>query len=57
MTNDEWLTIQDAAKYLKLSVPSIRKYVTNGKIPSYRGAGRIVRLKRSDLDNFLTLGK
>ncbi len=49
---DEWLTMEEAAKYLKLSVPTIRKYVKLGWLPSYR-QGRIIRLKRSQLDTFL----
>ncbi len=52
MENNEWLTIKEAAGYLKLSVPAIRKYIRLGKLPHYR-QGRIVRLKRRDLDNFL----
>ena len=52
MENTEWLTIKEAAGYLKLSVPAIRKYIRLGKLPHYRH-GRIVRLKKRDLDNFL----
>ncbi|MFC1981087.1 helix-turn-helix domain-containing protein [Chloroflexota bacterium] len=52
MENNEWLTIKEAAGYLKLSVPAIRKYIRLGKLLHYRH-GRIVRLKRRDLDNFL----
>jgi len=51
---EEWLTIEEAAQYLKMSIPGIRKYVKNGKLPSYR-QGRIIRLKTADLDAFLTL--
>jgi excisionase family DNA binding protein len=50
---EEWLTIEEAARHLKMSVPGIRKYVKNGKLPSYR-QGRIIRLKQSELDTFLT---
>lgn len=50
----EWMTIDEAARYLKVSVPSIRKYVKSGKIPSYR-QGYIIRLNKADLDAFLTL--
>lgn len=52
MERDEWLTIEEAAKYLKLSVPAIRKYIGNGKLKHYRN-GRIIRIKQSDLDSFL----
>jgi excisionase family DNA binding protein len=50
---EDWLTIEEAAKYLKMSVGGIRKYLKNGKLPSYR-QGRIIRLKTSDLDSFLS---
>jgi excisionase family DNA binding protein len=49
MTTDEWLTIAEASKYIKLSIPSIRNYLKSGKLPTYR-MGRTIRLKRSDLD-------
>jgi excisionase family DNA binding protein len=52
MENDEWLTIEEAANYLKLSVPAIRKYIGSGRLKHYRN-GRIIRLKKSDLDSFL----
>ncbi len=48
----EWMTIEEAAKYLKVSVQSIRNYIKSGKLPSYRH-GRLIRLKQSDLDAFL----
>ena len=56
MESNEWLTIKEAASYLKLSVPAIRKYIRLGKLPHYRH-GRIVRLKKQDLDNFLEPGR
>ena len=49
----EWMTIEEAAKYLKVSVPSIRLYIKSGKLPSYR-QGHLIRLKQSDLDAFLS---
>jgi excisionase family DNA binding protein len=52
-TDMEWLTIQQAAEYLKISVPTIRKYVRLKKLPSYRH-GRIIRLQKDDLDKFLS---
>ena len=48
------MTIEEAAHYLKMSIPGIRKYVKKGKLPSYR-QGRIIRIKQSDLDALLTL--
>jgi excisionase family DNA binding protein len=55
MDDNEWLTIKEAAKHLKLSVAGIRKYIRLGKLPHYR-QGRVVRLKKSDIDNFLRPG-
>lgn len=55
MTTDEWMTITESAKHLKLSVPAIRKYVRLGKLPSYH-QGRLVRLKKSDLNAFMEAG-
>jgi len=49
---NEWLTIKEAANYLKVSVPTIWRYIRLGQLTAYR-RGRIVRLKKSDLDNFL----
>ena len=51
MTTDEWLTIAEAAKYLKLSTQSIRNYLKDKKMPAYRN-GRVIRIKRTDLDAF-----
>jgi excisionase family DNA binding protein len=38
---------------LKISIPTVRKYVRLKKLPSYR-YGRIIRLQKDDLDNFLS---
>lgn len=32
----EWLTSEEAAKYLKVSVASLRNMTSNGKIPYYK---------------------
>ncbi len=56
MTANEWLTIQEAADYIRVKPTTIRKYMRNGKLVSYR-QGNIVRLKRSDLDSFLAPDK
>jgi len=56
MTSDEWMTIAEAAKHMKLSIPAIRKYIRLGKITSYH-QGRLVRLKKSDLNAFLESGR
>ena len=48
------MTIAETAKYLRVSVSTIRKFVKTGKLLSYR-QGHIIQLKQSDIDSFLTL--
>ena len=55
ITVDEWLTIKEASARLKVSVPTLRKYIRMGVLPHYR-QGRIVRLKIIDIDSFLHPG-
>ena len=44
----ELLTAKQAAKFLKISLPTLNKYSKNGKIPSYR-LGKSIRYKSNDL--------
>jgi excisionase family DNA binding protein len=53
---EEWLTKDAAARYLSMSTKSIQRYVAQGDLPAYR-AGRSLRIRRSDLDDFLTRPK
>ena len=55
VTADEWLTVKEASAYLKVSIPTLRKYIRNGILPHYR-QGRIVRLRSSDINDFLHPG-
>jgi len=50
----EWMTIKEIAKYLRVSVSTIRKFVKIEKLPNYRQR-YIIRLKQSDIETFLTL--
>jgi len=56
MESDEWLTIKEAAAYLKLSVSTIRKKIKLKQLPCYRQE-HTIRIKRSDLDNFFKPNK
>jgi excisionase family DNA binding protein len=51
----EWMTIEAAARYLKVSPQSIRNYIKRGTLPFYR-QGRLIRIKQTDLDSFLEAG-
>ena len=48
----EWLTLRKAARYLDCSESTVRTWVDAGDLPAHQW-GRIVRVKRSDLDALL----
>lgn len=52
LTTEEWLTTEMAAKYLKVSIPSLRNMTSNGQIPFYKLGGRN-RYLLSDLRKLL----
>ena len=43
---DEFITCSDAAQFLNISLPTLRKYSQSGMIPFYRVGSRILYLKR-----------
>lgn len=49
---NEWLTAEQAARYLGLSVGALRNSTSNGQIPYYK-LGRRVRYLKSELRNLL----
>ncbi|MEJ0104716.1 MAG: helix-turn-helix domain-containing protein [Bacteroidota bacterium] len=51
--NDTLLTKKEAAAYLKISSPTLSKYVNDGFIKSHTVAGTRMRFKISDLDKAL----
>lgn len=50
----EWLTTEDAAEYLGLSIGALRNMTSNGDVPYYK-LGRRNRYKTDDLRRLLTL--
>jgi excisionase family DNA binding protein len=38
---DEWVTIRQAVNYTKLSQPTIRRYVSKGKLKASKNTGRV----------------
>lgn len=52
--NEEYLTIQEAADYLKISLSSMRRLFTGStKQIAVTKIGRLVRIPRSELDKYL----
>ena len=55
---DEWLTLDEAAAYLKVSKPSIYRFCAEGRLPFFKLAGTGARrFRRSDLDALLEPGR
>lgn len=48
----EWFTVEEAARYLRVSKRTIYKWSSNGKLPAYLiGDSRHRRYRKDDLDN------
>ena len=55
---EEWLTLEEAARYLKVSKQTIYRYCDQGKLPFYTLAGEgYRRFKKEDLDQLLVPGR
>lgn len=54
LTIQEWLTTDEAAEYLRVSIGSLRNMTSNGKIPFYKIPGtRLNRYRLADLRELL----
>ena len=51
MSPCSWLTMQEAADYLKVHRDTIKRYIRLGKLKAHKPGGRLVRICRSDLEN------
>ncbi len=51
ITHDhEYLTVREAAELLRVSVPTIRRWIASGRLHAVRPGSRSVRLRRSDVE-------
>jgi|GEM_PF-1214311 len=50
--SDNVMTVNEVAEYLKVSIPTVRKMITNKEIPYFKN-GQIIRFKRSDINEWL----
>ena len=51
-TDETLLTVDQAAEYLKLKRNTLDKHRTGGTGPRYQHAGRSIRYRKDDLDNW-----
>jgi len=52
MTNEQYYTIDEVAKMLKVAYLTVYRWIQNNKLPSVK-AGKQYRIKKDDLVNFL----
>lgn len=48
-----WMSVQTAARELEVTTRTIYRFINDGKLAAYR-IGRVYRIRREDLDQFLT---
>lgn len=48
----ELMNIEETAKYLRMSVPTIRNWIVQGRFPTVKVSGKIL-IKREDLEKFI----
>ena len=51
-TGDEWVGAPEAARRLGVYLTSLYKVIDQGGPPAYK-IGRVIRIRRADLDDFL----
>lgn len=51
----EFLSLEDVAEYLGVHINTVYKYMKDGDrpLPTFRISGRILRVKKSELDEWL----
>ncbi len=52
--HEELLTVAEAARALRVSVPTIKRWVKDGRLAAYQLGPRYVRIRRSDLTQVLS---
>ncbi len=50
---EKLLTIEETAKLVSLSEVQVRRYISDGRLPSVRFGKRAIRVKPSDLERFV----
>ena len=53
MTNEQYYTIEEVAKMLKVVYLTVYRWIQSGKLVAYK-AGKQYRVKKEDLNDFIT---
>jgi excisionase family DNA binding protein len=49
----EYATVPEAARLLRVSVPTVWRWIDSGRLPAYRVGGRNIRIRRADLGSLV----
>ena len=52
MDDEEYLTVEDIAKRLKVKEFTVRDWIRKRELPAYK-VGRTLRIKKTDFDEFM----
>lgn len=52
--NEEYLTVAETAKTLKVSLSTVWRWIDSGQLPAYRVGQRRVRLKKDEVTRLIT---
>lgn len=53
--NDNWIGIEEAAKYMDVTKDTIRNWIKKTDIPAHK-VGKLWKFKRSELDEWIKSG-
>ena len=53
-TTREWLSVSEVSKIIGVGEQTIRRWVRTGRLKAYRVGGTVIRIKRADLNSFIS---
>lgn len=56
ITNDSWISLEDAANYLGVKKETVRSWIKKTDIPAHK-IGKLWKFKKSELDVWVKSGK
>ena len=56
MTTDQYYTIEEVAKMLRVAYLTVYRWIQSGKLPAYK-AGKQYRIKKENLNQFIKIYK